>query len=295
MPSGTSRKPKTVKRKGSKTPVKVSRKPSPDLPREGSAEDLPAPVSSRTRNGIKSIFDLDAVEDPLIGTPKAVQDKLDSLALWVQEHMDDEAAFLRIVQYMHNYILGLVFKKYSFVRGKDEKDMYQEALVALYRKAIPSFKTGKGMSFLNFAKMCMNRHLITILHASINRIRDKPLNTAMSLDRNPASHKDDDPCPLYNVIEDKDDEAPFESMCRSETLTVTLGTIRDKLSPFEEVVLAEYLEERSYRDAASVIRKKYDIPCNEKAIDNALLRIRKKATDLRVELDDDETSLPLLS
>jgi RNA polymerase sporulation-specific sigma factor len=230
----------------------------------------------------------------LIGSPAEVQKELDDLAIKLQKRPKNQETFIRIVSYMHKYILGLVFKKYSFIRGYEVYDIYQEALIALFKKAVPSFRRGKGMSFLNFAKMCINRHLITILHASRTRRKDLPMNTAISLDHNPAGHPDDDDsCPLSNVIAINDShEAPYEDICRTEAFMETLGSLRNKLSQFECIVLEEYLESKSYRLAARAIRKKYGEPCNEKSIDNALLRIRKKAEELKNE--DDLGNLPLL-
>ena len=280
---------KTVKRsnKLEKFPKKVIEK----VPKEElDQEDL--------RDHLGSVFDIQKVDEPLIGAPSEVQEELDQLALHLQSHPDDEEAFQRIVHYMHKYLLGLVFKKYAFIKGYQESDIYQEALIALFKKAVPSFKTGKGMSFLNFAKLCVNRHLITILHASKHRCKDMPMNTAISLDHNPAASEgeDDGSCPLSNVISDQmHQEMPYEDMSRSECFRRTMATIREKLSQFEAKVLDEYLLEQSYKEAARNIKAKYGERCNQKSIDNALLRIRKKAAELLKELGEDaEDMIPLV-
>lgn len=257
--------------------------------------DVTVVVGKTARSESKTVFDIDDVDAPLVGTPAEVKKELDDLAIRLQRRPKDHDAFLRIVCYMHKYILGLVFKKYSFVRGSDEKDIYQEALIALFKKAIPSFRKGRGMSFLNFAKMCINRHLITILNASRNRIRDKPLNTAVSLDHSPGGHDgdDDDSCPLSNVVADSEHgKLPFNDMAKSETFERTLTAIKSVLSDFEQSVLMEYLQDKSYKDASRAISKKYGRRCNERSIDNALLRIRKKAMAMKDESGEDV--LPLV-
>jgi RNA polymerase sporulation-specific sigma factor len=253
--------------------------------REGRRED---------RRDLRTVFDVDAVDAPLVGTPAEVRKDLDALALRLQRRPRDQVAFLRIVCYMHKYILGLVFRKYSFVRGHDDKDIYQEALIALFKKAVPSFRTDRGMSFLNFAKMCINRHLITILNASRNRRKDMPLNTSISLDHAPAGREEDDEsCLLSNVVPDKEHgQPPFTEMARSESLERTLSAINSVLSEFERAVLSEYLKDKSYRDASKAVSKAQGKRCNERSIDNALLRIRKKALALKGELGDDD--LPLV-
>ena len=272
-----------------------------EIASSSSSEDLPEDLhdddekpSKAKRSEIKTVFDVNDVEDPLVGSPMEVRKELDALAIKLQRRPNDQEAFLKIVYYMHKYMLGLVFRKYSFVRGHDEKDIYQESLIALFKKAIPSFRKGKGMSFLNFAKMCINRHLITILNASRNRVKDKPLNTAIPLDHSPRGQdEDDESCLLSNIIPDKvHGKPPFTEMARSESFSRTLSTINNALSPFERAVLSEYLKDKSYRDASKSVSKEHGKRCNERSIDNALLRIRKKAMSLKDELGED--ALPLV-
>ena len=201
---------------------------------------------------------------------------------------------MKIVSYMHKYILGLVFRKYNFVRGHDDKDIYQESLIALFRKAVPSFKKGRGMSFLNFAKMCINRHLITILNTSRHRRKDMPLNTSVSLDHAPSGMDDEDgSCSLSNIIPDNAPGCqPFFEMARSESFEKTLSALTSVLSEFEKAALMQYLQDRSYREVSKNLTKIMGRKCNERSVDNALLRIRKKAMTIRDELDED--TLPLL-
>lgn len=239
----------------------------------------------------RTIFDI-GVEDPLVGTPKEVQEELDRLALYLQKHPEDEVGFARIQQYINKYLLGLVFKKYSFVRGYDQSDMYQEALIALTRKAIPKFKADKGMSFLNFAKMCINRHLITILHASKHRRKDMPINNAVSLDYSPMENDEEGAGTLANIIEDEKTPPPDKTFENNEAYSKTLKTIMSKLSIFEAIVLEEYLQEKSYKETARNVTRRTGMKYNEKSVDNALLRIRKKAIEMIKECVADD--IPLL-
>ena len=254
-------------------------------------EEHPVEAEDGESRSGRGIFDT-SVSNPLVGTPQEVQRELDNLALYLQRHPDDDNGFARIQQYIHKYLLGLVFKKYSFVRGYDQSDMYQEALIALTKKAIPKFKADKGMSFLNFAKMCINRHLITILHASKHRRKDMPINCAISLDHNPSENGEDGNCLLSNIIEDEKTPSPAKFLEKREAYSRTLQTITGKLSSFEAIVLEEYLQERSYKETAKNVTKRTGVRYNEKSVDNALLRIRKKAIEIMNECDEDE--IPLL-
>ena len=255
----------------------------------------PKKVAKKDGGQLQTVFDLEEVDSPLIGTPKEVQIELDGLALRMQKDPEDQEAFERILTYIHKYLLGLVFKKYNFVKGYEESDIYQEALIALFKKAVPKFDPTRNMSFLNFAKMCINRHLITILHASKHRRKDQPINTAISLDHNPNSSGDDeDGCSLSNIIQDdKTSCAPYRDLAKKESYNRTLAVLKSKLSQFEIMVMEEYLQEKSYEEIAKAVTKRSGIKYNAKSVDNSLLRCRKKGLDILKESGGIE-NVPLL-
>lgn len=218
-------------------------------------------------------------------------DHLDECALKLQKDPKDEDAFETIHSALHKYIVGQAFHRF-IIKGQDGKDLYQESLIVLWTKAIPSFDPTRGMSFWNFAKMCINRHLITILNSALNRKKDLPMNTAISLDEVFGEEDDENGGTLYNLFDDGTDF--LKTLCKSQDQEKTLVTLRETLSPFESLVLHHYLEELSYRDIALDVSKTIGRRCNEKSIDNALLRIRRKASDLLEEKAKDK-DLPLFS
>ena len=131
--------------------------------------------STKSKGVEELLFKIPSINEPLVGTPKEVQEQLDKIVLDIQidpSSKKSDYEYERILLYMHSYLVNVVLKQFPFIRGMDHSDTYQEALIALRFKAIPNFKVGKGMSFLNFAKMCIRRHLITILNASKNRQRE---------------------------------------------------------------------------------------------------------------------------
>jgi len=148
------------------------------------------------------LFKIPSVPDPLVGTPKEVQKVLDNLAKEMQKEPDNNLIFNKIHLYMHTYLVNVVLRKFPFIKGSQTVDVYQETLIALRFKAIPNFKKNKGMSFLNFAKMCIRRHLITLLHASRNRNKDKTINFAVSLDSTPNGEEANGSNTLANTIGD---------------------------------------------------------------------------------------------
>jgi RNA polymerase sporulation-specific sigma factor len=203
--------------------------------------------------------------------------RLDDFALKLQKDSKDEEAFNAIHVALHKYIIGQAFHRF-IIRGHDGKDLYQEALIVLWQKAIPSFDPTRGMSFLGFAKMCINRHLITILNSALNRKKDMPMNRSVSLDEIFGDENEDTNCSLANILEDPNDF--LKEICFSEDKEKTVEVLRDMLSPFESMVLYYYLEGMSYREMSRNISKVLERRCNEKSVDNALLRIRRKAVEI---------------
>jgi RNA polymerase sporulation-specific sigma factor len=236
---------------------------------------------SPTRDMLEQImFKLPYVLDPLIGTPKQVKTQLDALAKKMQRQPSNDSLFNKIHLYMHGYLINVVLKKFPFIKGYQTVDVYQETLIALRFKAIPNFKYGKGMSFLNFAKMCIRRHLITLLNAAQTIKKSQAMNRAISLDSSPIHDDDDDSKTTYaNIIADTKASAD-KAIETSEAYVVTRDALLGELSDFEQTVLSEYLSNSSYREISKSISSGLKKKSNTKSIDNALLRIRKKATHL---------------
>lgn len=228
-------------------------------------------------------------EDILLSlAPAQARVHLDGYALRMQRDMGKEWCFERLSHYLHKYIWGLAYNRY-IVRGHEGKDLYQEGLIALRFKAIPKFNPHRGMSFLNFAKMCIKRHLITLLNQARNRKKDKPMNDSVPIEILPGN--DDEPMEggtLLNVLSDTETDF-IGGLCRDEDKRKTIKCLGDTLSPFERAVLTYFLEDHSYREIAKLVSKDLGSRFNEKSIDNALLRIRSKATGLRKE----KAELPL--
>jgi len=254
------------------------------------APDAPETPEAPSRDMLEQImFKLPCVKEPLMGSPKQVKRELDSLAIEMQniekqQNPDEEEMnkiFNKIHLYMHGYLINVCLKKFPFIKGLQTVDIYQETLIALKIKAIPNFKRGKGMSFLNFAKMCIRRHLITLLNASKNRKKDQSINQAISLDSSPIGKNDDDEhkTTYANIIADNKASCD-ETLEKNEAYIVTKTTLLNALSSFERVVLKEYLSSSSYREISKNISISLDRRYNTKSIDNALLRIRKKAMHL---------------
>jgi RNA polymerase sporulation-specific sigma factor len=213
--------------------------------------------------------------------------KLDACAIKLQTNPNDEESFEVIHLALHKFIISQAFHRF-IIRGHEGKDLYQESLIVLWQKAIPSFDPTRGMSFWGFAKMCINRHLITILNSALNRKKDMPMNRSISLDEVFNNDDEEGNCSLQNVFEDHKDFV--KDLCLSEDKQKTVDILREVLSPFESMILYYYLEGLSYKEISIEISEELQRKCNEKSVDNALLRIRRKAFEVQ-----GESSLPLFT
>jgi hypothetical protein len=80
----------------------------------------------------------------------------------------------------------------------------------------------------------------------------------------------------------------------NESYKITKNSLMGMLSDFEKVVLEEYLASSPYREIARNVAKRINKRCKTKSIDNALLRIRKKAIYLREHSKKDDVPLFIL-
>jgi len=195
---------------------------------------------------------------------------------------NDEFAFREIEKMLKGYLQHLSLKKFFYVAGNSSDDIYQEGLMALATKAIPDYKEKKG-SFLGFAKLCIRRHIITLLKAS-NNYKHRILNKSKSMDD---TVKDEEGAlPMSHLIA-SDEEQVLERICRGENNVVMAKLLMDKLTGLENKVLGLYLKNMSYVDIVKVMnkrrRRKNRVDC--KVIDNALCRIKKKAVELEQEMN----------
>ena len=154
-----------------------------------------------------------------------------------------------------------------FIFGADKEDVIQEGMVGLY-KAIRDYKPDKEASFVSFAELCINRQIITAIKAA-SRQKHIPLNTSISMD-SPVTNGEDD----YTYLDflSKSGGNPEDEVIGKENLKILEKEILKSLSKMEQEVLSYYLRGRSYTQIAVLMKK------DEKSIDNALQRIKKKVS-----------------
>lgn len=152
-----------------------------------------------------------------------------------------------------------------FVTGADHEDVVQEGMMGLW-KAIRDFNSDRLPKFAPFAELCVTRQIITAVKAA-TRHKHGPLNGYISLSR---SIDDDSGSTMLDFVADPRCVNPEEIAMTKPLPTPSPETLRDELTPLEQVVVQLYLDSKTYDEIAR------ELICGTKTVDNALQRAKKK-------------------
>ncbi len=155
-----------------------------------------------------------------------------------------------------------------FIAGAERDDLLQIGMIGLWQ-SIMDFSPEKDISFLSFARICIERHVITAIKAATRR-KQWPLNNAVSLEW--CTQEADSEFSLSEVLVCEAELDPEERLLRREDAKNLRLTLRALLSGFEWEVLKRYQLGKSYQEIAA------DLGCNTKSVDNALGRIKRKVS-----------------
>lgn len=161
-----------------------------------------------------------------------------------------------------------------FILGADREDIIQEGMIGLY-KAIRDFKPEKQVNFYSFAELCILRQIITAIK-SANRQKHIPLNSYLSLNRTVYDENDD--CTYIEMLTDNGNSNPEVLFIGNENKEDIEKKISHNLSKLEQQVLELYLNGKSYTEIAKLVGR------DEKSIDNALQRVKKKVEKIVSEI-----------
>ncbi len=179
-----------------------------------------------------------------------------------------------ITDFIMNKYKTLVRKKAKemFLLGGENEDLIQEGMIGLF-KAIRDYETSKEISFEKFANLCVSRQMYTAIEAS-RRKKHFPLNFYISLYEDQEYIGEEKKVPLIDTIEPVQENNP-EAIYFGKAFTERFSKqLKKSLSPLENSVLELHFVGMDYQKIAKILGK------SPKTIDNALQRIKKKATDL---------------
>ena len=182
----------------------------------------------------------------------------------------DDQAF-EFLLYKYRNLVKTKVKSY-FLIGAEKDDLLQVGMIGLWQ-AVVDFRSDKAISFPAFAKVCIQRHIITAIKTA-TRQKQQPLNTSLSLES-----PSEDPSADWNlsdILTCDDSLDPEDMVLRSEDTRVLHDTLQQVLSDFEWRVLSGYQLGKSYREIAA------ELHCKTKSVDNALARIKRKVAGVPV-------------
>lgn len=134
-------------------------------------------------------------------------------------------------------------------------DLVQEGMFG-FLDAVKTFRPEKGVPFRAYAETCINNRILSAVRASLNN-KNAALTNAVSID--------DESSGLFSRSSD-----PAVIVAEKHGSELLKKIISSDLSDFERQVVELRLLDKSYAQIAA------SLGCSEKAVDNALQRIRKK-------------------
>lgn len=198
--------------------------------------------------------------------------------LWLASSLEEETdeALVERTWRGDDLALSTLLQRYrSFVRvkartyflvGGDREDVVQEGMIGLY-KAVRDYDASRQTSFRGFAELCIVRQIITAIKTA-TRQKHAPLNRYVSLYLPLHQEGDPDSELLEHVM--SLDADPADRVVSEAELASLEGHFARILSDLEASVLKRYIEGHSYAEIAAELDR------HEKAIDNAIQRIKRK-------------------
>ena len=151
-----------------------------------------------------------------------------------------------------------------FLAGGDSEDLTQEGMLGLL-SAIRRYDADSGATFKTFAETCIRNRIIQAVKTASRKKHD-PLNDGVSLEYILSEESQ----PRNTVIPETFRRVPEEQVLARESEKEFYSTFSRCLSNFETEVLFYYLDGLSYLQISESVGR------TEKAIDNAVQRIRRK-------------------
>jgi RNA polymerase sporulation-specific sigma factor len=198
----------------------------------------------------------------------------------------NQAAFKKLLKMVEPDLKKIA--PHFFIVGGDREDVMQELRLGVF-KAVNSYDCTKDTTFKNFCvNLVCKRHLATAI-ASAKRMKNSALNDSVSLDAPFILNDDGNFHSLGDYIPDKKnpyDESPevnlVEDLIVKEELEINSTMLLNKLTSLEAEIFVEYGQNSSYKEISQTLQ----VPA--KCVDNALTRIRKKASEVYVQFKEDE-------
>src|SRR5947209_3552194 len=137
--------------------------------------------------------------------------------------------------YKYRNLVRTKVKSY-FLVGAEKEDLLQVGMIGLWQ-AIVDFRSDRAISFPAFAKVCIQRHIITAIKTA-TRQKQMPLNTSLSLE-SPAEDSGHD-WNLSDIIPSTEMQDPEDLVIQGEDTKVLHEMLKQMLSDYQRKGLAGY-------------------------------------------------------
>ena len=156
-----------------------------------------------------------------------------------------------------------------FLAGADSEDLMQEGMLGLLA-ALRNYDPDSEASFKTYSQLCIRRKLISAVRSASCK-NTVSLDDCLSLES--PLFDETQPEMAYGLRIDSP-RRPEELVIDKENTQKLFQSVFQILSPLEQQILRFYLSGMSYREIAEMTNK------TEKAVDNAVQRIRRKVSRL---------------
>lgn len=195
----------------------------------------------------------------------ALEDRaLQSLAAGGDRYAEEElvSRYMRLVR---------ICARPLFLAGGESEDLIQEGMFGLL-SAIRQYEPEHNASFKTFAEWCIRNRLRSAVR-SASSLKHDPLNNRVPLELILSDESQTRAVACAEFFQKSPEEQVLARENKKYTEQLYLSLI-DTLSEYEKTVLEYYLDGLSYKEIARKAGK------SDKAVDNAIQRIRRKTAQM---------------
>ena len=158
-----------------------------------------------------------------------------------------------------------------FLAGGESEDLIQEGLFGLL-SAVRQYNNEHNASFKTFAEWCIRNRLRSAVK-SASSLKHDPLNNRVPLESILSDESQTQAVACAELFQKSPEEQVLARENKKYTEQLYLSLV-SMLSKYEKAVLTYYLEGLSYKEIAKLTGK------GDKAVDNAIQRIRRKTAQM---------------
>lgn len=158
-----------------------------------------------------------------------------------------------------------------FLAGGESEDLIQEGMFGLL-SAVRQYNNEHNASFKTFAEWCIRNRLRSAVK-SASSLKYDPLNNRVPLESILSDESQTQAVACAELFQKSPEEQVLARENKKYTEQLYLSLV-SMLSKYEKAVLTYYLEGLSYKEIAKLTGK------GDKAVDNAIQRIRRKTAQM---------------